>query len=145
MHKVFYASGFLYHPATEQILLQQSVDASTDSSWSLFCAETDETISETPLITLINSFLKTKISPKTIRPIYQYNHKDQNEEYAISYIELEKMQDFSPQKGKTFTWFTRKQIQKLPLEKQLRQDLTIGLRVIDAQRRKILGEPSREE
>ena len=37
MHKKFYAGGFIFHPDSEQILLQQiTSDSQTSSPWSLF-------------------------------------------------------------------------------------------------------------
>ncbi|MCL5432627.1 MAG: hypothetical protein M1524_00735 [Patescibacteria group bacterium] len=140
MHKKFYASGFFYHPPTQQILLQQKKSTENSSSlWSMFGDEcSSEKNAAQTFLRLINKLLKIKIKPDFIHPIYTYFHKDIGKNHAVFYAEVHEVKNFSSKKG-VFTWFTFKQILKLQLSEQTKQDLIVGQRVIDAGIRKGLG------
>jgi len=142
MNKGFYVSGFLFHPHTEQILLQQT---SQSSQWSLLGGESpDEQAGEKVFRQLISALLKVKLDLQAIMQVYSYFHKDLKKTHSIFYGRVEETKDFKPSKGTTFTWFSRRQIIKLPLDEQTKQDIIIGQRVIDSHERKRLGEPNLE-
>lgn len=144
MHKAFYASGFLFHPPTQQILLQQQLNTSP-VQWSLVGGiYLVEESAEKAFQRIILKLLKQKIPVTSIYPIYTYDREDAEKNKAILYADLERMIDFKPTKELTFGWFTRKQIMKLPLDPQTKQDIIVGHRVIDAKTRKILGEHTLE-
>ncbi|MCL5438637.1 MAG: hypothetical protein M1268_01465 [Patescibacteria group bacterium] len=140
MHKKFYASGFFYHPPTQQILLQQKKSVVNSSpAWSMFGDSCS--CEESAAITfqrIIHKLLKIKIKPDFIHPIYTYFYKDIGKNNVVFYAEVEETKKFSSKKG-VFTWFTFKQILKLQLTDQIKQDLIVGQRVIDAGIRKGLG------
>jgi hypothetical protein len=144
MHKQsFYASGFLYHPASQQILLQQPLATPHSSVWSLF--EDVPAGKETPEKTfrrLMNKFLGLKIKLTDIHPVYCYRCSGKN--HQIVYGQLKTVKKFSPKRGVTFGWFTLKQITKLSLNTQAKHDIVVAQRVIDASIRKTLGQKNRE-
>lgn len=140
MHKEFYASGFLYYPPTQQILLQQRKSTlSSSPTWSMFgkicvCKKADEKIFQR----ILNELLKIKIKPDFIHPVYTYFHKETHKNHTIFYAEVEEIKKISSKRG-VFNWFTFKQVLKLQLPGQVKQDIVVGQRVIDAEIRKNLG------
>lgn len=145
MHKDFYASGFLYHQKTQQILLQQDTSANTEAVWSLFGGDNlkNET-SEQSFERIISKILHIKVKPNNIFPVYTYFHSEKNKDHFICYAKVTKLEKFPNTKKSLFSWFTFKQIQKLNLPTQIKQDIIIGQRVIDSAIRKNLGEKTIE-
>lgn len=147
MHKKFYASGFIYHPSTHQILLQQNniiplhseASPPTSTTWSLIGVPYQENEKpETSFKNIIFELLSIKVG--TIIPIYSYSDENTGEVQYIVYTRLNKFQNFSPKKGLTFAWFSFKDVLKLKITEQAKHDIIVGLRVIEAAKRKSLGE-----
>ncbi|MBI2034289.1 MAG: NUDIX hydrolase [Candidatus Levybacteria bacterium] len=138
MHKVFYASGFLYHEPTQQILLQQAYDDSPE--WSLIggVSLVRETAEEA-FYRIVFSVLRVKLSFELIYPVYTYNKRNFEKKQVILYADIDDISRIRASKDNVLSWFSRKQIQKLPLDPQTRQDLIVGHRVIDARMRKSQG------
>lgn len=140
MHKNFYASGFLYHPPSQQILLQQeSPIANISSSWLLFKElylgeEEPETLFKNTIFKLLD------IEIGTVYPIYSYLDDTTNEFQYILYSQLRKFQNFFSRNGLIFTWFSFKEILKLKITEQTKHDIVVGQRVIEAAGRKSRGE-----
>lgn len=131
MHKQFYASGFIYYPSTQQILLQQH--KSLVSKWSLF--EEKNQKDEEPTDTFIRgSFkqLKIKITAKAIYAIYDYFNTELNGHYHMFYAKVKNKKEIHEKQDYNIEWFTFQQISKLPLHEQTKQDIMVGKRVIDA-------------
>jgi hypothetical protein len=62
----------------------------------------------------------------------------------MHYAIVNKLEKF-PDNAKTlFSWFTFKQIQKLHISNQIKQDIIVGQRVIDSAIRKSLGQQTIE-
>jgi hypothetical protein len=106
-----HSRGFLYCPKTQQILLQQDF-SNPASQWAL---------------------LDIKDLPKKTIPIYDYVLK--GEKYIVSFAEVK-----TPKVIANTKWFTYKEISKLPLSTQTKQDIIVGHRVIDSQIRRDAGE-----
>lgn len=142
MHKDSYASGFLYHPSTRQILLQQQKQTrDTTPLWSLLGGIGKS--SDNAQITfqrVVHKLLHIKLKLNTIEPVYVYFYKDTDKNHSILYAEIAKTKNFSSKRGIKFSWFTFKQILKLQLDEQTRHDIIVGQRVIDAKERKRLGQ-----
>ncbi|MGA2911217.1 MAG: NUDIX domain-containing protein [Candidatus Levyibacteriota bacterium] len=145
MHKDFYASGFLYHPKTQQILLQQSSTADSGTEWSLFEGEClgKETTAEA-FKRVVFSYLRLELKPKNIFSIYSYFHEDKKKNNFLHYAVVRKLETFPNTKKASFSWFTFKQIQKLHIPNQIKQDIIVGQRVIDSAMRKSLGQQTIE-
>lgn len=130
MHKVFYASGFIYSLPTQQILLQQ---VNNTSFWLLFGDKSRK--DEKPIHTfrrVISQQLKIKISSKTIYSIYEYS-PEQDKNHHIFYAHIDnKGKKLRVRKGFIVEWFTFKQLSKLQLAQQAKQDIIVGQRVIQA-------------
>lgn len=143
MHK-FYASGFIYNPLTDQILLQQVTSKdSLSSPWILFgktCSS--EKTAKQAFINIIFKLLGVKT--KKIFPIYTYPDSQTHETKIVFYIELRKSVNFPNKNVSTFSWFTLKQISRLKLSSQTKQDITVGQRVIESAIRKSLGQQTLE-
>ncbi|OGH08201.1 MAG: hypothetical protein A2152_00565 [Candidatus Levybacteria bacterium RBG_16_35_6] len=139
MHKGFYASGFLYHPSSEQILLQQITTADKDSTWSLFEGKTaDDTSGEEMFRDIISRALNIKLKLRGIFCVYKYTCK-QEINHRIYYAELGKLRKFASFNNREFSWFSPKQIHKLNLSDQTRHDIVVGFRVIESSIRRSLG------
>ena len=141
MHKQIYASGFLYHPPTNQILLQSSILLPQPQPWSLFegmgtIIEPAEIIFQKALTDILN----LTVNMKDIFPIYTYENDAQRKQYALSYAIVANVSPFSPHNGMTFSWFSERQICKLSMNEQTKHDIIVGQRVISATERKRLGQ-----
>lgn len=141
MHKKFYASGFLYHPKTEQILLQQH--RSSSSVWSLFGGKNNN--AEEPIEAFrkaTSKELKIKIKTLAIHPVYDYLSKKLNSRCYVFYAQVNSIdKKIRVRKGYKMEWFTFKQTYKLPVEEQTRQDIMVAKRVIDLATRDKAGLP----
>ena len=144
MHKKFYASGFLYHPTTRQILLQQQKETQdTKTIWLLVGGISKSR--ETPQAAfkrLVQKLLRTKLSLKAIESVYFY--KDIDTDHYILYAETKKMKKSSPKNQPEFAWFTFKQVLKLQVDAQTKHDIVVSQRVIDSKTRKRLGQHTLE-
>lgn len=141
MHNDFYASGFLYHPRTQQILLQQENTADIEPTWALFGGEgTDGETAEEAFKRIINSALRFNLKPNAIFQIYNYFHEEKRKNSYVCYARVRKMEKFQSNKNITYAWFTFKEIQKLHIPDKVKQDIIVGQRVIDSAIRKSLGQ-----
>jgi hypothetical protein len=140
MHKDFYASGFLYHSETQQILLRQANTADDKPLWSLVGRQADggKTGEET-IRDIFLEDLNIKLKLRSINCIYTYESKEKNMDHNIYYAEVKKLHKSKGAKTE-FSWFNLKQILKLNISEQTRHDIVVGLRVIDSDIRKSLGQ-----
>lgn len=145
MHKDFYASGFLYHPKSQQILLQQKVSANEKSFWTLLGKKSakDKTGEET-FKDLFYEALNLRIKLDNIKIIYFYFSKEFYKDHNIYYAEVKRLHKYPVSENTTFAWFTFKQIQKINVSEQTRQDIIVGQRVINSSIRKSLGQKTIE-
>ncbi len=141
MHKIFYASGFLYHPATQQILLQPSKSLESTPKWALFGGKSAaEEEAEVSFQRIILEYLNLKIPLAKILPIYTYFNEEVKADYYIFFAQVKSLKKFPHLNGSAPAWFTKPQIQKLALGAQEKHDLIVAHRVIDAITRKDLGQ-----
>jgi hypothetical protein len=140
MHKIICASGFLYHLPSEQILLQQHPQSTSQTSpWMLFTKEHKESEdSEKVFKKYISELLKTRVG--NVETVYTYMNDKTNTQCNIVYSEVTSKREFPSKKGVTYKWFTFKEVIKLPLADQVKHDLVVSKRVIDATARKSRGE-----
>lgn len=131
VHKPFYASGFLYHQPTHQILLQQ-FQQGDDLKHVLFGSVSHN--GHDPLSVFqhcVETLLGVKINTSSIHPIYDYIHERLGEHF-IFYIEVS---DMTPKvyKSKNKTgWISLAKLGKCKMSEQTRHDIVIGERVIRA-------------
>jgi len=137
MHKDFYASGFLYHPKSQQILLQQNNLDSSNNVWTLLQgdATSEEDIKES-FLKIVDNHLNIKLKLNSIFSVYDYT--DKNKTFYVLYAHIKKLEKFNNEDNK-FSWFTFKQVHKLSMHPQTKQNIIIGQRVIDSSIRKSLG------
>lgn len=130
MHKTFYASGFLYHPPTQQILLHQSdEDGITLSTFGV----KNKGI-EKPLETfkrIILQALGVELLDKNIFEVYEYFNAELNSQSVVFFANVKKPSlDFELNGVDSVGWFPLKQISKLKLSNKVKQDIIVGQRVI---------------
>lgn len=131
MHNANFASGFLYHPSTEKILLQLTPENRNSSLWSLFSDRQPVENQSGSFQKIIFEQLRILIQPTAIVPIYDYLRAAKGEVHFIYYAEVDKEDmGLQPKRGCTVRWFTQKEITKLSLLPQERHDIMIGTRVI---------------
>ncbi|OGH10808.1 MAG: hypothetical protein A3B38_03850 [Candidatus Levybacteria bacterium RIFCSPLOWO2_01_FULL_36_13] len=141
MHNDIYASGFLYHPKTAQILLQQQNPANENSAWTLFGVNTFK--NKTAEESLKDFFLKElniKLNLKNINIVYNYFSKELNKDNNVYYVEVKSLHKIPESKKINCAWFTFKKIQKMNLTAQAKHDIVVGQRVIDSSIRRSLGQ-----
>lgn len=133
MHKDFYASGFLYHFPSQQILLQQiqPVDTSTTPPWQLFGGrnQPDEEAPQT-FQRVMSEELGYELDPKAIFPVYQFFDKELVLPHFVFYAPVEE-EIFTAKTGKTLQWFHFKKLYRTPMSKQTKQNIVVAQRVID--------------
>ena len=132
MHNDFYASGFLFHYPTQQILLQKTITAQDQQSqWTLFVGkkEKEEKSSDTFHRVIVEQ-LKLNLPNASIFSVYDYIHEKTGHLHFVHYGQIDKLREFVIP-GALFSWFTFKQITKLPMSQLTRQDITVGQRVIN--------------
>ncbi len=134
MHKVFYASGFLYHSPTQQILLHQQRQAkNTSTFWQMFgeVRYKEEPI-EAVFQEILYTFLKVKIPLKDIYLVYDYFHSTLHKTHYVFFAKVTEMPRLRLLQKDTISWFTFKQTLKLSVPEQTKQDLVVAQRVINA-------------
>lgn len=137
MHKSFYASGFIYHLPSQQILLQQN--SASNDSWTLLGEEHEEKeTSEEVFKNMLHSLLHLRV--KGIYPIYSYLNESTNKNYSLLYATVDTQKKFPANDTLQFRWFSFKDILKLSIPEQVKHDIIVGLRVIEAAGRKERGE-----
>lgn len=140
MHKKIYASGFLYHPDSQQILLQQKISATQNSPWLLFGKESNKVkTGEESFKDLFYEVLNIRIKLSNIKIIYSYFSAELFNDNNIYYAEVKNLRKLPISKKLVFSWFTFKQIQKMNISSQTKQDIMVGQRVIESSIRKTLG------
>lgn len=141
MHNKIYASGFLFHAETAQILLQQKNSSDANTTWSLLGESVKPTESpEVAFKRIVNENLKLVLPVKTVHKVYDYTDDASGEERHICYAEVKSAKKFSNLNGTVYEWFTLKEISKLKISSQAKQDIIVGQRVIDSTSRRNSGE-----
>lgn len=129
MHKPFYASGFLYHSPSQQILLQplQKGDA---VHLALFCDKCDH--GKDPLTVFkhcVEQALGIRIPVRSIHPVYDYIHDKLGAQY-IFYVETKGKEPKSYGGKYAAGWFPLLKLAKHKMSEQTRHDVIVGERVI---------------
>lgn len=137
MHKLFYASGFLYHTPTEQILLRQvSTDKAPSPTWHMvggIASKEEESIDT--FKRYIHDLIDVKLDAKRVFAVYDYFHNTHNTMHYVFYAEVKKLIAIPADDKRGLSWVTFKQTTKLPFDAQTKQDVIIAERVIKAQAR----------
>ena len=127
MHKPFYASGFLFHLPSQQILLQQ---LTTDNETKLTLFRELSNNGEKPQSVFrhcIETTLGISIPESSIYPVYDYIHETLGEHF-IFYADIVNLEKISA-KEKTKCIVLAK-LSKFKMNEQTRHDIIIGERVI---------------
>lgn len=141
MHNPFYASGFLYHLRTQQILLHQpNLNDNSPSVWTIpGGAGIGEEDPQKSFQRIIYQLLGLELSEKQIHPVYDYFNNAINSLHYVFYAKVKTMKNLSLPDNGTLSWFSFKQITKLPFSEQAKQDIIVSQRVIQAQARSDSG------
>jgi hypothetical protein len=127
---MFYVSGFLYSPNSQQILLQQ--ETKTTPSWKLISGSSIKNESSQEAFKRTIHELLTIQLTQEIMPVYYYFHTGLKKLNHVVYSEVNS-ETISQASG--FSWFTMKQILKLPMDEFTKQDLIVAQRVINLKQR----------
>lgn len=137
MQKNFYASGFLYHSPSQQILLHQSNKIGDKPVlWSMIEGKGRQ--GEEPRKTfqrIVQHLLDVKLPLDQIYAVYDYDDAQDMGRFVF-YAEIE---DLAKVKlpNEQYSWLTFKQTLKLPFSQQTKQDIIVAERVIKAGIRKL--------
>lgn len=140
MHKTFYASGFLFHIPTQQILLHQVPTSDTASPvWSLFSGQnnTNEEANAT-FKRVLEENLSLKLPMDEIHSVYDYQ-TDTGEHHFMHYTLIDMpVEKIVHAKGYPIAWFNFRQLNRTPIHPQTKQDITVAERVINMKIRELL-------
>lgn len=141
VHKPFYVSGFLYHLRTQQILLHQfNLGNNSASIWAMFGgAGIGEEDPQESFQRIIYRLLNLQLNEKRIYPVYDYFNDALNTIHYVFYAKVKTMKNLSLPDNDALSWFSFKQITKLPQSEQAKQDIIVSQRVIQAQARSDSG------
>lgn len=128
MHKSFYASGFIYHPPTKQILLQQLLIDNKEKLVLFRGISRNGYDPQTVFKQTIDNALKENFSLRSIRPIYDYIHEKLGEHF-IFYVEIGGIKPKIYSAKKT-AWLSLAKLSKFEMSEQTRHDIIVGERVI---------------
>ncbi|MBI4066589.1 hypothetical protein HY411_02635 [Candidatus Gottesmanbacteria bacterium] len=131
MHKSFYASGFLYHSPSRQILLQQLTRGS-NTNLVLFREKSHNGQDpQTVFQHCIEKALGIKIAATSIHSVYEYVHDTLGEQFVF-FIEGSGISPATYPSNTNAGWFSLAKLAKLTMSEQTRHDIIIGERVIRA-------------
>lgn len=140
MHKDFYASGFLYHPRTQQILLQKETRADSSTTWVLPCIKSLKNETEKQAFKrLVHVLFSLNIDINSIFSVYDYYHEGLKKNNYIFFVKVKKAEKYNDEND-SYCWFFLGEILKHKLSPQTKQDITVMQRVIDSSIRKLNGE-----
>ena len=88
---------------------------------------------------IIYQLLNLRLDEKYIHPVYDYFNNNLNADHYVFYAKVKSMNNLSLPDNGTLSWFSFKQITKLPLSEQTKQDIIVSQRVIQAQARSDSG------
>jgi hypothetical protein len=129
VHKHFYASGFLYHSPTQQILLQQ-FDNGENVKLTLFRGKSLH--GDDPLAVFqhtVEETLGIPVDRSKIHPVYDYIH-DKLGEHFIFYIEVTEISPAKFAANSKAEWIPLSKLSKQMISEQTRHDIIVGERVI---------------
>lgn len=129
MHKSFYASGFLYHSPSQQILLQQ-LNNNSGTKLILFRGKSHKgNDPQTVFQHSVEEALGIPIPVSSIHPVYDYIH-DQLGEHYIFYVEVADITPAAYPSNNKVEWLLLYKLSKCNMSEQTRHDIIIGERVI---------------
>ena len=129
VHKSFYASGFLYHSPSQQILLQQ-LNGDNEANLVLFCekSHTGED-PQTVFQHCVEKALGITLKATSLHPVYDYVHTRLGEHF-IFYVEMADINPINYSSGNSTGWLPLSKLSKYSMTEQTRHDIIIGERVI---------------
>lgn len=137
MHTSFYASGFLYHQPSQQILLQQFQRGDTINH-TLFRAKSRKGgVPRVVFQKCVEEALGVSIPSSAIHPVYDYIH-DNLGEHFVFFVDVSNRAPQTYRSAIKTEWLTLSKLSKFPMSEQTRHDIIIGERVI----RSLLEPPS---
>jgi hypothetical protein len=130
VHKPFYASGFLYHSTSHQILLQHLGNNNEDTKLVFFRGKSQNGNNpQTVFRQCVEDALGIPIPESSIHPVYDYVH-DKLGEHFIFYVEVTDDKPVSYSSKNKTEWFSLSKLSKFNMSEQTRHDIVVGERVI---------------
>lgn len=129
MHKSFYASGFLYHSPSQQILLQQ-LTGDTEAKLVMFRGKSYKGNDPQAVFQhCVEEALGVTVPASSIHPVYDYIHNKLGEQF-IFYVEVAGATPKTYASKNKAEWFLLSKLSKRAMSEQTRHDIIIGERVI---------------
>jgi hypothetical protein len=129
MHKSSYASGFLYHSASQQILLQQT-NQNHEDQLVMFGAKSHPGKDPRAVFkSCVEEALGVSLADSAIHPVYDYVH-DQLGAQFIFFVEMSGPDINVDLRHHNAAWLMLSKLSKCNMSEQTRHDITIGGRVI---------------
>ena len=130
VHNSHYASGFLFHSPSQQILLLQPV-LDSDTPWSII--RVSHASSDDPLSVFTSHASRLlKVTQLNVRPVYSYVDKKSQCQHSIFFADVTTRQNYPETTTFRYRWFELKDLRKLRMNDSIRHDIVVGTRVIAA-------------
>lgn len=134
MHKSYIVSGFLYHLSTQQVLLNQMKNGENGEK-SLWTIPMGHGKSKNPTLVfkdLVKKTYKIDLSEDSIFSVYNYIDKESGSEHFVCYGIISDIDKIPESQNMTLLWTNFKKVYKLNFLPQIKHDITIAQRVINA-------------
>jgi len=134
VHNSYYASGFLFHSPSQQILLLQPTHEE-DAAWGIINVSHGST--DDPLKTFASYTSRLLKTPRIdAQPVYSYVDKKSQSQHSIFFADVATRQNYPETTTFRYQWFELKDLRKLRMNDSIRHDIVVGTRVIAAGIRK---------
>lgn len=138
MTRTFFAGGFFYNPRTDKVLLQKLRQAMPQQTvtWTFFGGDSKR--GETPekaLQRIIKETIRQRITLKAMQRLYEYQNEDTKKLHIIfSLIASSLPNKKKLEANQEFQWTPLRNVLKLELPQNIRQDLTFFQREMNAKK-----------
>jgi hypothetical protein len=131
VHKPIYASGFLYHSSSQQILLQQFKNGDITKLVLFRGVTTNGDSPQEVFRRSVEKELGIKIPASSVHPVYDYTNDKLGEQF-IFYVNVGEVTPKVYKSKSSTGWLSISKISKYVMSEQTRHDIIVGERVIRA-------------
>lgn len=134
VHKRYIVSGFLYHLSTQQVLLNQMKNGHNGekSLWTIPMGYGDKEDPTLVFRDLVKKTYKIELPEDSISSVYNYIDKESGLEHFVCYGIIPDTSKIPANDDMVFLWSNFKKVYKLNFLPQIKHDITIAQRVINA-------------
>lgn len=135
----YHISGFLFHLKTQQILLHEikNHNGKDNSVWTILTGEGRKKDPKIEFKQLAKKMLGVNLPEDSIFSVYDYIDKIDRKTHLVFYGLIPQIKEFKETKERQLSWFQFKKAFKLKFADQVKHDIIIAQRVINAHSREV--------